>query len=103
MMKPIMEPAFNFSTFSGKILDGSNFEPVFGAKLTLKINGQPAEMVDKTWINPYVTCKSTKGAYTFWVKSIPAEKPESRKPLLLILRFPQKAMKILLILLQYRL
>lgn len=79
MMKPNMSPAFNFYTFSGKILDGFNFEPVIGAKLTLKINGELAEMVDKTWINPYVTCKSTKGAYTFWVKSIPAEKAGIQK------------------------
>ena len=74
MMSPIMSPAFNFSTFSGKILDGSNFEPVYGATLVLKLDGVQAEMVDKTWINPYETCKSTKGAYTFWVKSVPAEK-----------------------------
>ena len=73
-IKQMDTPAFNFSTFSGTILDGSNFEPVSEAIVTLKYNGKEAEMVDKTWVNPYITTKSTKGAYTFWVKSIPAEK-----------------------------
>jgi len=74
VIHPVMEPAFNFSTFSGTLLDGSTFEPIIGATIVLKYNGQISEMVDKTWINPYVTCKSTKGNYTFWVKSMPAEK-----------------------------
>ncbi len=67
-------PCFNFSIFTGTILDGSNFEPVIGATVTLKYNGKPVEMIDKTWINPYITCKSTKGTYSFWMKHIPAEK-----------------------------
>ncbi|MCR5435544.1 MAG: late competence development ComFB family protein [Treponema sp.] len=67
-------PSYNFSIFTGSVLDGSNFEPVIGAKVLLKYNGEPVEMIDKTWINPYITCKSTKGSYTFWMKSLPAEK-----------------------------
>lgn len=70
----LMEPAFNFSTFTGFILDGSTFEPVYDATVTLKYDGKPVEMVDKTWPNPYITCKSTHGAYNFWVKPMPAER-----------------------------
>lgn len=72
-LTPIMKPAFNFSTFTGFVLDGSNFEPVYDATVLLKLEGHLVEMVDKTWTNPFVTCKSTKGAYTFWMKSLPAE------------------------------
>lgn len=67
-------PAFNFSTFSGTILDGNTFEPVTGAHIVLRYNGKPAEMVDKTWANPFTTVKSTNGIYSFWVKSIPTPK-----------------------------
>ena len=68
------KPAYNFCTILGTILDGNTFEPVSNASILLKYEGKPAEMVDKTWSNPYVTVKSTNGNYTFWVKSIPAKK-----------------------------
>lgn len=69
-----MKPAFNFAIFTGTVMDGSNFEPLSGATITLKIDGQLAEMADKSWSNPYTTCTATKGNYSFMVKSIPAEK-----------------------------
>lgn len=69
-----MMPAFNFAIFTGTVMDGSNFEPISGATILLKLNGQPAEMVDSSWQNPYTTCSSTKGNYSFMVKAIPAEK-----------------------------
>ena len=73
-------PSFNFPTFTGEILDGSTFEPISGAKITLKLDGKPVEMVDMTWANPTQTFQSTRGAFTFWAKPIPAEKAgESRK------------------------
>jgi competence protein ComFB len=67
-------PSFNFPTFTGTVIDGGSFEPVPGAELLLKYEGEPAEMVDKSWSNPVTTVKSTRGAYSFWVKPIPAEK-----------------------------
>ena len=73
-------PSYNFPTFTGTVLDGSTFEPISGAKLLLKLDGKPVSMVDMTWANPTQTFQSTKGAFTFWAKSLPAEKPgESRK------------------------
>ena len=72
-------PGFNFPTFTGTVLDGGTFEPVSGAKVSLRLEGKPVEMVDMTWANPTKTFQSTKGAFTFWAKSLPAEKPgESR-------------------------
>ena len=73
------KPAYNFFTFMGIVLDGNTFEPVTNAKITLKLNGKPAEMVDKTWSNPFNLVPSTKGVYSFWVKSIPAKKSGERE------------------------
>lgn len=67
-------PSFNFPTFTGTVLDGSTFEPVVGATVTLKQGSEIAEMIDKTWYNPYTTCKTTRGNFSFLVKSVPAEK-----------------------------
>lgn len=67
-------PAYNFADISGTILDGTTFEPIIGAKVVLKCNGKIAEMFDKSWINPCTTCKSTKGAYNFWMKPIETKK-----------------------------
>lgn len=67
-------PVFNFPTFVGTVLDGNTFEPVAGAKILLKLDGKPMEMVDRTWVNPATTYMSTNGSYSFWGKPFPAEK-----------------------------
>ena len=64
----VSNPVFNFFTFMGVVLDGNTFEPVTNAKITLKLDGKIAEMVDKTWSNPFYMVPSTKGVYSFWVK-----------------------------------
>lgn len=69
-------PAFNFSTITGTLLDGSTFEPLSGATISLYCDGELAEMIDSTFNNPYTTCPQTKGAYCFWLKSLPAEKAD---------------------------
>lgn len=74
IVQKVAEPTYNFPIITGTVLDGGNFEPVADGKVLLKFNGKEAEMVDKTWTNPYITCKSTNGSYTFWIKSIPAKK-----------------------------
>lgn len=72
-------PVFNFPTFVGSVLDGNTFEPVAGAKILLKLDGKPMEMVDKTWTNPATTFLSTNGSYTFWGKSVAAQKEGETK------------------------
>lgn len=75
-----VQPVFNMPTFIGTVLDGTTFEPLIGATITLRQNGELAEMVDSTWGNPCKTFKSTNGTYSFWVKSVPAERDgENRK------------------------
>ena len=73
------KPAYNFFTFMGVVLDGNTFEPVPKAEIILKMDGKLAVMVDKTWTNPYNLVPSTKGVYSFWVKSVPAEKSGERE------------------------
>ncbi len=72
----IKTPVFNFPTFIGNIYDGSSFEPLSNAQVTLLENGVPAKMMDESWMNPCKTYSSTNGSYTFWVapKSTEIEK-----------------------------
>ena len=72
-------PAYNFCTITGTVLDGNSFEPIPNATILLKCDGKIAEMVDMTWSNPYTTVKSTNGAFSFWMKSLPAEKAGETK------------------------
>ncbi len=65
-------PCFNFQPFTGTILDGSTFEPLPDASISLKLNGNTVEMIDMTWANPVKTYKCTKGTFSFWAKPIPA-------------------------------
>lgn len=62
------KPYFFFPTFTGNIMDGTSFEPLSNATITLLKDGKPAEMIDQTWLNPTKTYASTKGAYSFCVK-----------------------------------
>ena len=68
------DPIFNFPTIQGTILDGNTFEPLAGASVTLKMNGNPVPMADITWANPINTYNSTHGTYSFWPKAIEAKK-----------------------------
>lgn len=73
-------PRFNFPTIQGTVLDGSTFEPLTGATISLKQGGKIVEMADATWINPINTYHSTNGVYSFWPKAVPANKSdETRK------------------------
>src|SRR5574344_742266 len=64
-------PVFNFPTFIGNLFDGSSFEPLLNAKILLKLNNEPAKMMDITWANPAQTFAAKKGNYTFWVSPQP--------------------------------
>lgn len=63
---------FNFPTFIGNIFDGTTFEPLSNAEVSLTVNGELAEMMDTTWPNPCKTYDATKGAYTFWLAPVEA-------------------------------
>jgi competence protein ComFB len=70
------QPSFNFPVFIGAVFDGSTFEPLPDAAVTLKYGELVVDMMDKTWSNPCNTYKSTKGTYSFWVKPFKADKAD---------------------------
>ena len=67
-------PAFNFPVISGTVLNGTTFEPYFGATVTLKDTNGNVLMQDVSWENPCKTFKSTNGTFSFWPKAVPAQK-----------------------------
>lgn len=72
-------PVFNFPTFTGAIFDGTTFEPLTNATVTLKYNGKIAEMVDYTWTNPCKTDVHTNAVYSFWTKPVSSKKLNENK------------------------
>lgn len=75
----VANPYFFFPTFTGSILDGTTFEPLSNAKISLFKDGSLADMIDQTWANPTKTYSSTKGTYSFCVKPEVAEKEDENK------------------------
>jgi competence protein ComFB len=75
-----LKPSFNFPVFSGIVYNGSTFETMPNVKITLKDKeNNIIAMQDFSWENPCKTFNSTKGSYSFWPKSIPAEEPNLTK------------------------
>ncbi len=50
----------------GEVLEETTFSIIPKVTVTLLYNDKPAGMIDKSWKNPYVTNKSTKGFFHFW-------------------------------------
>jgi Late competence development protein ComFB. len=69
-------PSFNFPVFIGTVFDGSSFQPLSDATISLTYNDKIVEMIDKTWTNPCNTYNATKGTYSFWVKPFKADGPD---------------------------
>lgn len=72
-------PAFNFPTIFSSVFDGVSFVPLYGADVTLLLDGKPVEMVDYTWQNPVATNEKSKGVFSFWPKPVQAEKAGENK------------------------
>ena len=62
------DPVFNFPLFIGTVYDGTTFDAIPSAQITLSQDGTPCAMIDHTWTNPMTLTSHTKGNYTFWVK-----------------------------------
>ena len=73
-------PSFNFPIIMGTVYDGTTFNPLFDAVVTLRGEDGDAAMQDTAWQNPCRTFNATKGSFSFWPKSLPASQPnETRK------------------------
>ncbi len=59
-------PCYNFGTIKGRILDGARFSPVSDVDVLLLHEGQPVEMFDNRWSNPYRIPSQAPGNFHFW-------------------------------------
>jgi competence protein ComFB len=65
-------PHFRFPAITGRIFNGVSFEPVNDASVYLLYNGQPMEMYDSRWQNPYPVAGHTYGTFSFRPRPLPA-------------------------------
>ncbi|MFH0976209.1 MAG: late competence development ComFB family protein [Spirochaetota bacterium] len=61
----------------GEILEETTFSIIPSVAVTLLYEKKPAEMIDDSWKNPYITNKATKGFFHFWPK-LPDSGTENR-------------------------
>ena len=73
------KPAFNFPTFVGTVFDGSTFERLPNATVSLKTTDGDVKMMDASWQNPVKTYCATKGTYTFWPSPVFSDKAGEAK------------------------
>jgi competence protein ComFB len=66
-------PVFNIPTIMGQVFSGLNFSPLTNIDVELLQNGEPVQMKDKNWQNPYSLIPSTGGVFTFWPKPVTAQ------------------------------
>jgi competence protein ComFB len=59
-------PFFNFPIMSGKIFNGTTFQPESDLVVTLRSEGTIVKMIDPNWLNPYQMVDNTPGNYLFW-------------------------------------
>ncbi len=55
-----------FPHLMGEVLEETTFSIIPGVEITLFMNDNPADMIDDSWNNPYVTGMATNGYYHFW-------------------------------------
>ena len=70
-------PAYNFPVISGRIFNGTNFEPLLNKQVSLSMDGGPVAMFDSNWQNPYTIVSTIPGNYMFW--PAPVDAPDLEK------------------------
>jgi competence protein ComFB len=71
-------PVFNFPTIVGRLLNGSNFEPLSGVTVEFRRDGELVKVRDQNWQNPYNLVANTEGTFTFWAYPVPAPEAGAR-------------------------
>jgi competence protein ComFB len=75
----IANPLFDIPTIAGRIFNGESFEPIVGVDVLLYHDGEPIQMRNTNWQNPYTMVASTPGAFSFWPAPIVADVPDLTK------------------------
>lgn len=56
----------NYPQFIGRIVDAETEEPVYGAVVTMYLDGDQVPPAEPGWSNPYRTHPQTKAFFSFW-------------------------------------
>ncbi|MCL2293799.1 MAG: late competence development ComFB family protein [Spirochaetes bacterium] len=70
---------YNFPNIIGKVINGTTFEPVSDAEVTLIIDDAPVFMASYLMENPIKLSKHTGGMFTFWPSPQRADKLDKEK------------------------
>jgi len=73
------QPVFDIPTIAGRLFDGVSFEPIVDVDVYMYWDGEPIQMRNNNWQNPFTMVSSTPGAFSFWPAPIPAESPDETK------------------------
>jgi competence protein ComFB len=68
-----VEFVHNYPQFIGRIADGETGEPVYGAVVTLFMDGDQVPPAEPGWSNPYRTHPQTKAFFSFWPRPATSE------------------------------
>ncbi len=72
-------PYYNFPNIIGKVINGTTFEPIADAEVTLFMNDDPVYMTSDLMSNPITLNQYTRGMFTFWPYPVKAHKTGAEK------------------------
>lgn len=64
--RPGMDLVHNYPQMIGRVVHGDTGKPVFGARVSVHIDGDLVPPAQSGWENPYVTREETRGYFSFW-------------------------------------
>ena len=70
---------FSFPMIKGRVFNGNNFEPISDINVLLRVDSQPAVMVDPNWRNPCYIYESGAGSFFFLPSPVEADKSGEKK------------------------
>lgn len=78
----------NYPQIIGRVIDGTNGEPIYGAVVTMHIDGDRVPPAAAGWQNPYVTREQTRGHFSFWPHATRSEEATLTGELLFTVEHP---------------
>jgi len=84
-----VEYVHNYPQILGRVVNASTGEAVYGATVTMYLDGDVVPPAASGWQNPYVTHEQTRGHFSFWPRSTRSEEPELTAELLFTVEHPE--------------
>jgi competence protein ComFB len=66
-------PVFGFPTIKGRLMSATTFEPLSEGNVFLLSEGEPLDMIDSRWENPFLLNAQIPGSYLFLPKPVRAD------------------------------